>query len=426
MKLGMVLRIMRTGGIPKIAINEAKNLVLSGVKAELIIYRWGNNPYKFRVLLNNVPIGSFDKGLLRYIANIVARFTLMLLPIGRELESSVDISTIVLAPLFFKKHYDFLLCFDQLAGISGFIASKRGIPYFTYVHEPLFLAFPLGVMKISKYRTLKRIATHVIYKIEKKVLMNSTAIFFNSKRTRDRMIRYFPFVKEKAKVIYPGCSPAERLPEKKEDFILALSRWDVGKYPAFILDLAERLDACFVIAGSWQQKSLLQSFLDEINKRRLGGRVKLLTNLSESAVHDILSRAKIYIHWIPEGFSMGVLEAMAHGLPVITTREAGVSEIIANGINGFIVEKPSRGRVITFGKDSFVYRMVDVQEYVKIIKMLLNDFNLCKSIGKNAWETSKKYDWEAHSKQLLKSMEQIKRLHNSVVQKHEARVSILK
>ena len=393
MKIGIIVRVIQRGGIPKIAINETKGLIQNGLKAELVIYRWGNQPHQLQDIFTSITARSFDKGFLRHIAAFFAKFTLVLLPIGRGLESSVDISTIILAPTFFsKKDYDFLLCHDQLAGISGLIAGKKGIPYFTFVHEPLFVAFPLGAMKISKYRILSKIVGSIIYSIEKKVLINSAGIFFNSKKTENWVKTCFPSIKGKTKVIYPGCNPTERLPEEREEFILAVSRWDIAKYPTFILDLAERLDANFVIAGAWTPQSLLNDFINEINNRRLDEKVKVLIDLSEKDVKSLFLRAKMYIHWIPEGFSMGVLEAMAHGLPVITTRRAGASEIITNGVDGFIVEKPGA---------SFIDEETDLDGYVRIINLLLKNPNLCKSVGKNAWETSKKYSWQEHTKQLL-------------------------
>ena len=42
-----------------------------------------------------------------------------------------------------------------------------------------------------------------------------------------------------------------------------------------------------------------------------------------------------------DGFGLVVAEAMAQGLPVLTTREAGAADLIEHGKNGFLVEPGS-------------------------------------------------------------------------------------
>jgi len=44
---------------------------------------------------------------------------------------------------------------------------------------------------------------------------------------------------------------------------------------------------------------------------------------------------------IYDPFSNACLEALASGLPVITTRDNGFSEIIENGVHGSIVDRSS-------------------------------------------------------------------------------------
>lgn len=54
------------------------------------------------------------------------------------------------------------------------------------------------------------------------------------------------------------------------------------------------------------------------------------------ALSDVFALPSIY-----EPFSNACLEALASGLPVVTTRANGASEIITEGVNGSIVEDPS-------------------------------------------------------------------------------------
>ena len=59
-------------------------------------------------------------------------------------------------------------------------------------------------------------------------------------------------------------------------------------------------------------------------------------------LRPVYSAADIFIlPTIYDPFSNACLEALACGLPVITTRSNGFSEIIKNGINGSIIDNPA-------------------------------------------------------------------------------------
>ncbi len=79
---------------------------------------------------------------------------------------------------------------------------------------------------------------------------------------------------------------------------------------------------------------------------------------------------------ISEGFPVVILEAMATGLPIVTTKIRGLEEIVVNGVNGFLVEPKNHIQLS------------------KKITILLNDEKLSKKISKTNKERSKFYDWQ--------------------------------
>lgn len=71
--------------------------------------------------------------------------------------------------------------------------------------------------------------------------------------------------------------------------------------------------------------------------------VEFLGWIAGDAKNALLSAADIYV--LPshnEGLPMSVLEAMAYGLPIITTRVGGIPELIRDGTDGWLIEPGDR------------------------------------------------------------------------------------
>jgi glycosyltransferase involved in cell wall biosynthesis len=75
-------------------------------------------------------------------------------------------------------------------------------------------------------------------------------------------------------------------------------------------------------------------------------------------------------------------EAMACGLPVITSRNNGGSEKIAQGLDGFIIE------------DAF-----DSEQLARLIRRLWEDPELRRRLGENAARTAREHTWERNAEQ---------------------------
>jgi len=89
-----------------------------------------------------------------------------------------------------------------------------------------------------------------------------------------------------------------------------------------------------IIAGEGTQRRGLEALVENLG---LGGRVDLPGWLTEPG--EALQRAAIFV--MPsryEGFPNALLEAMACGLPVISTNTRGAVEIITDGHDGLLVE----------------------------------------------------------------------------------------
>jgi glycosyltransferase involved in cell wall biosynthesis len=99
---------------------------------------------------------------------------------------------------------------------------------------------------------------------------------------------------------------------------------------------------------------------------------------------------------LEDAFSLPPAEAMACGLPVVTTRLAGVSEIIHHGIDGLILENPG-----------------DAGLLAQWLGRLMTDRDWHKSLGDAAAQTAKQYTWARNAEQLRELFEQVRQRGNS-------------
>lgn len=90
------------------------------------------------------------------------------------------------------------------------------------------------------------------------------------------------------------------------------------------------------------------------------------------AASDIFLLPTLY-----EAFGLTVLEAMASGLPVLVSREAGAAELIREGIDGLLLNDAT-----------------DVVEIATKLKMLLRDKDCRRRLGEHARLTALQHTWD--------------------------------
>ncbi|MGB6075692.1 MAG: glycosyltransferase family 4 protein, partial [Candidatus Acidiferrales bacterium] len=86
---------------------------------------------------------------------------------------------------------------------------------------------------------------------------------------------------------------------------------------------------------------------------------------------------------LEDAFALPPLEAMACGVPVIVSRQAGVSELVTHGVDGYILEDPEHP-----------------DELAGLIAKLCEDRELREGMGRRAAGTARQYTWERNAEQL--------------------------
>ncbi len=136
-------------------------------------------------------------------------------------------------------------------------------------------------------------------------------------------------------------------------------------------------NSILVIAGDGPQKENIEN---EIQANNLSSKVVLLGSISSEKIVKLYQMAdcsvvpSITVNGLQEATSISALEAMSCGLPTVASNIGGLTQIIKNGVSGYLVEE----------KDS-----LQIYEAVK----KLHDVDRRKIIAQNA----RKYVVEEHS-----------------------------
>ena len=114
-------------------------------------------------------------------------------------------------------------------------------------------------------------------------------------------------------------------------------------------------------------------------RSRLPAGVVCLGQTPREALLREMSEADVFVFpSLFEGFALVILEAMAAGLPVITTPNTAGPDLIEDGKEGLIVPAG------------------DVKALQTAMESLLNDPERAQAMGRAAHEKAKEYTWERY------------------------------
>jgi UDP-glucose:(heptosyl)LPS alpha-1,3-glucosyltransferase len=178
------------------------------------------------------------------------------------------------------------------------------------------------------------------------------AIIANSKNGKDEIVRLYGVSPEKIHVVYNGIDPDEFPVEERDQHREDLAREFHLKDEVRLLYVGsgfERKGVPTLLKSVARLHIPYKLFIvgkGRINKfrkaaKRLGIAEKVVFTGPRSDVHRFYLGSDIFVFpTLYDPFSNATLEAMACGLPVITTPFNGVSEIISEGRNGCVVNDP--------------------------------------------------------------------------------------
>jgi glycosyltransferase involved in cell wall biosynthesis len=197
--------------------------------------------------------------------------------------------------------------------------------------------------------------------------------------------------RDQVRVVYGGLdisrfSPDRRLSLRNEarsalglgenDFALLLigNGWKNKGLPTLLEAVGRLQDPRLVVLVVGRDNPL--PYQAAIERNQLDKRVRFLPPRPD--VEIFYAAADAYVGpSLEDAFAQPPAEAMACGLPVITSRNNGGCEIISNGLDGIVVEDPK-----------------DDKTLAGWIRSLLDDPSLRSRLGANAAVTARKFTWE--------------------------------
>jgi len=124
--------------------------------------------------------------------------------------------------------------------------------------------------------------------------------------------------------------------------------------------------------------------------------VLFLGAIAEDELQKLYEGAAVYVYPAPEeDFGMGVIEAMAKGVPVVAWNQAGPTVTVGPG-TGHLVEP------------------LLVDDYAAGITRLLDNPAENQATGERAFEWARRFDWERHFDILERAVLDVARSHEEV------------
>jgi colanic acid/amylovoran biosynthesis glycosyltransferase len=170
--------------------------------------------------------------------------------------------------------------------------------------------------------------------------------------------------------IYARPEPAQRAQQGIE--VLCVGRLVPEKGQTILLEAIAHLrgagrDVRCSFVGDGPSRELLET---AIRERGLGGAVRLLGSVGQDEIRTAYSEADVFcLPSFAEGVPVVLMEAMSMELPVVTTRIAGIPELVTDGVNGLLVP-PGRA-----------------DELAAALQRLVDDLSLRRRLGARARET---------------------------------------
>jgi len=259
-----------------------------------------------------------------------------------------------------KTSTDYDLIHDNQSLCYELINIQKEIPLVTTIHHPITRDRRLALEAAATWKERLSINRwHSFLRMQKKVAPQLNRIVCPSNQSKADVIEELKVNEENVNVVLNGIdldsfNRDERV-EKKPYRIITTASADVPlKGLKFLIEamteiIEEIPEAHLMVLGRAKEKG---DIAKQISRLNLEEKISFHSGLSQSEVVSLYSSSHICV--IPslyEGFGFGAGEAMACGLPLISTQSGGLKEVI--GQEAVIIEAASSEAIVKAVKDLF-------------------------------------------------------------------------
>lgn len=243
---------------------------------------------------------------------------------GANLMQEVEKYAAVAEEIARAEDFDIIHAHDWLTYRAG-IAAKRvsGKPLVVHIHA-------------TEYdRSGEKNRNDIVYGMEKEGMMAADMVCAVSNLTRNIVVEKYGIPADKVVTLHNAVEPALRSSDSasplKEKIVTFLGRVTFQKGPEYFVEVAHRVlqkdeNVRFVLAGDGD---MMPRVIDRVAELGISDKFHFTGFLRGKDIDKMFGMSNVYVMpSISEPFGISPLEAMQSGVPVIISKQSGVSEVL--------------------------------------------------------------------------------------------------
>lgn len=322
------------GAVERFIYDLSNSLAREGIEEHLIANLGENAYFDRRIVPHQIGRAklSFTAGFYGWILNFV---------IGSLLVSRAAIESL----LIHRDRYDIIHGHDLLSTLL--LLAIRKILGSKAFSTPIVFTIHGSTQRSAPYRGFKEFVCCVGNALNRLVWKNADHLIALGSVPRKELVEDWRIPENRISVVTPGVDtdffrPSTELAAHitrrhwiRDRYCLFVGRLSPAKGPQFLLSALRDIDIRCILVGDGQYRRELQEMARNLG---ISKRVEFRGLLPFSEIRPVYAGADLFVlPTLKEGSPLVILEAMASGLPIISSKVSGVVDAVVDGYNGFTV-----------------------------------------------------------------------------------------